>query len=132
MDDGKYVSPDLAGCSPALSSGYYDPKSKAGYDTAIVIEVVHYDGAPGFTAFMHELIKRLEDNSQKHHYSVMPEWSKGFASTDCGDWRDNEVLRRTKHRLPRWDEARRALAHYDPKNIFATPFTEGILSTSFP
>jgi FAD/FMN-containing dehydrogenase len=105
------------------------------WDTAVWFDILTLPGTPGANRFYREIEQWMLANYAGTYATVRPEWSKGWAYTDTGAWRDDAMLTTTIPNLYRegqpaaagWDAARATLDRYDPGRIFASPLLDRLL-----
>ena len=62
------------------------------WDTVVWLDFATYPGTPGAAPFFRELEQWIWQTYTGSYATVRPEWSKGWAYTDSGPWRDPATL----------------------------------------
>ncbi len=112
--------PALAATSPV--AGHRE------WDTAIWVNVLTLPGTPGWPAFCHEFERWMLATFDGAWALARPEWSKGWAYTDAGAFRDRGVYRRefrARTKALRW--AGQRLRAHDPHGVLTNPALDGLL-----
>ncbi|WP_305095105.1 cholesterol oxidase substrate-binding domain-containing protein [Prescottella sp. R16] len=133
VDDPAEVLVDSAG-PPNLSPVRPRP-DRPEWDTCIWMNVVTLPGTPGASAYFRDMERWMARNYSGDYATFRSEWSKGWAFTGDGGYRDPEWLTET---LPAayttgipaaggWTAATESLDAHDPHRIFANSFHDRLL-----
>jgi FAD/FMN-containing dehydrogenase len=133
LDQASEVKVPSAG-SPTISSMRPRP-DHPDWDTAIWLNVLCIPNTPGMWAFYREMEQWMTANFSGAYATFRPEWSKGWAFTAEGPYKDPDAIRtaipdRYRAGLPTGDNWDSALATYntlDPARIFSNTFMDQIL-----
>ncbi|MDP1792564.1 MAG: cholesterol oxidase substrate-binding domain-containing protein [Acidimicrobiales bacterium] len=118
IDDPSYVGVPGAE-APSLSASA--PRAdRPEWDTVVFINSLSLVGSAGDFSFKAELEDWVHANYRGDYALARVEWSKGWAYTDHGGWRDPKVLNQAiPSGLPGWDFAAAQFAALDPKRVFS-------------
>jgi hypothetical protein len=105
------------------------------WDTAIWLNVLCIPNTPGMWAFYREMEQWMTANFSGAYATFRPEWSKGWAFTAEGPYKDPDAIStaipdRYRAGLPtgdNWDSALAADNTLDPARIFSNTFMDQIL-----
>ncbi|GAA2617547.1 cholesterol oxidase substrate-binding domain-containing protein [Streptomyces tubercidicus] len=98
------------------------------WDTVVWLDFATYPGTPGAAPFFRELEQWIWQTYTGSYASVRPEWSKGWAYTDSGAWRDPATLGGSvPAAFDGWRTARDILNSYDPARVFSNSFLDALL-----
>jgi FAD/FMN-containing dehydrogenase len=106
-------------------------RDRTDWDVVIWFNSLTTPGTPGEYAFYAEL-ERFTRHMVRGYGVVRPEWSKTWAATDDGVFRDRRALSRTipeslrlgRRRDEDWNWAVRRLRRYDPHGVFSNGFLD--------
>ncbi|MFF5126917.1 cholesterol oxidase substrate-binding domain-containing protein [Streptomyces syringium] len=108
------------------------------WDTAVWFDVATFAETPGSHSFYRDLEDFYHRTYDGSYAAPRVEWSKRWAHTDEGAWRDPAVLggRIPESFLqgphPTWDWAVGTLDGYDPHRVFTTPLLDTLLRAGPP
>ncbi|MGZ4555435.1 MAG: cholesterol oxidase substrate-binding domain-containing protein [Mycobacteriaceae bacterium] len=133
LDQESDVNVPSAG-SPTISSMRPRP-DHPDWDTAIWLNVLCIPNTPGMWAFYREMEHWMTANFSGAYATFRPEWSKGWAFTAEGPYKDPDAIStaipdRYRAGLPTGDNWDSALATYntlDPARVFSNTFMDQIL-----
>ncbi len=97
-------------------------------DTVVWVNVLTLPGTPGYARFCRELEQWMLATFDGSWALARPEWSKGWAYTDTGAFRDRGVYRRefrARANDLRW--AGRRLRAHDPHGVLTNSALDGLL-----
>lgn len=126
-DDPSYVG--IAGAeSPSLSATSPHPDHPE-WDTVVFLNSLTLAGSQAEFTFKRDLEQWIFKNYAGDYALTRVEWSKGWAYTDSGGWRDQNVLRNAiPNGFPEWDSAVRTIKQLDPKAVFGNEFLDGLFA----
>ncbi len=106
-----------------------------GWDTALWLDVLTLPATPSSNEFYLELETWLEQRFTGTAGMVMPEWSKGWAYTAQGAWKNQQFLTNIRQRLTtgrgaddNWNWEVSTLKKYDPDALFTNPFLDELMT----
>jgi FAD/FMN-containing dehydrogenase len=105
------------------------------WNVAIWFCALSLPGTPLADRFYRELEQWMFSNYAGSYATVRPEWSKGWAYTERGPWRDETMIGGTlpaQYRIGQapgsmWNDARATLNKYDPTHVFSSPLLDQLL-----
>jgi len=128
LDDPRFIqvpgaeSPSFSPLSPV--PGYPD------FDIAIWMDTSGYTDTPRLYEFLVRLQSLLYRDLHGRYGIIRAEWSKGWAFTQDGAWRNSTILQHyartfsSSDQLQEWNWAVRTLQKHDPFNIFSNSFLD--------
>lgn len=134
LDDPSKVSvgPGVTAMGPVISAlGMSSTDIENKWDTALWLDVLTLPLTPYSNEFYVELEAWMEQRFSGTAGAVMPEWSKGWAYTTEGAWKNQDFINRLRRRLTtgrsdddNWNWEVATLKKYDPHNLFSNPFLD--------
>ncbi len=124
-----------AGAQPALLSAVAPREDFPAWDVAVWLDILSFPGTPAANSAYREIERWAFSHYRPPYATVRPEWSKGWAYTASGAWRDRPTIAGTipaafrVARPPqrRWNAAVRTLDRLDPHGVFTSPLLNSML-----
>lgn len=97
------------------------------WDTVVWFDVLTIPTTPFASSFMRD-IEQWALANYASYAGVRSEWSKGWAYTTQGGWRDANIIKNVLPATygPAWANAVATFAKYDPKRLYASPLLDSM------
>lgn len=125
----------VASAGPPTVSSLRPRPDHPEWDTAVWLNVLGIPRTPGMWDFYREMEQWMTANYTGSYAQFRPEWSKGWAFTSAGPYKDTTALTSTIPATFRagypssenWDSARARLNSLDPHRVFSNAFIDQFL-----
>jgi FAD/FMN-containing dehydrogenase len=129
-----------ADAQPALLSALSPRRDFPQWDVAVWLDILSFPGTPAGDSAYREIERWAFSHYRPPYATVRPEWSKGWAYTPNGAWKDRPMLtdtipsafRTARPPQRRWNAAVRTLERLDPHGVFTSPLLSSLLRVPPP